>query len=152
MPPLGRRCHPHGPEEQMLMKEEKRGRGEGDERKMEGPDLCFTGDTQNICLHMQRCSWEKDTQTCTHSQMQTYMQLRTCRKTHEIKPLHHRCRVQIDIKVCRVLFLVLRSSSCVLYSLISSWILFPSLSSCFYLHFVCVLCWDIKHFEINLVC
>lgn len=54
VPPLGHRCHPHGPKEQMLAKGKKRG------NEMRGRWRSLTSatrETENICLHMQRCFW-----------------------------------------------------------------------------------------------
>lgn len=54
LPPVGRRCHPHGTEEQMLAKGKKR--GEWNERKMEGSDLCNTRDGKHLFAHAKTLS------------------------------------------------------------------------------------------------
>lgn len=73
VPPLGRRCHPHGTEEQMLAKGKKRG------NEMRGRWRGLTSatrETENICLHMQRCS--RDETHSDASRRKTYMQPNTC--------------------------------------------------------------------------
>lgn len=72
--PLGRRCHPHGTEEQMLVKGKKRG------NEMRGRWRGLTSatrETENICLHMQRSS--RDETHSNASRRKTYMQPNTCR-------------------------------------------------------------------------
>lgn len=72
-PPPGCRCQPHGTKEQMLSKGKKRG------NEMRGRwkgVTSATRETENICLHMQRRSWDE-----THSngsRRRAYMQPNTC--------------------------------------------------------------------------
>lgn len=74
VPPLGRRCHPQGIAEQMLTKGKKRG------NEMRGRWRGLTSatrETENICLHMPRCS--RDETHSNASPTKTYMQPNTCR-------------------------------------------------------------------------
>lgn len=76
LPPLGRRCHPHGTEEQMLTKGKKRG------NEMRGRWRVLTSATremENICLCMQRRSRDE---TLERLMLQN-MQPNTCSESQE---------------------------------------------------------------------
>lgn len=53
VPPLGRRCHPHGTEDQMVVKGKKR---RNEMRRRWRALTSATREMENICLHMQRRS------------------------------------------------------------------------------------------------
>lgn len=73
VPPLGRRCHPHGTEDQMLMKGKKR---RNEMRRRWRALTSATREMENICLHMQRRSRDETLERIT------------LENTHATKHLH----------------------------------------------------------------
>lgn len=64
----GCRCHRRGWRTDARERREGARRGKETGGKKMGPDLCYTGETLNICLCVQRCSWEKQIhmRACNH--------------------------------------------------------------------------------------
>lgn len=64
----GCRCHCRGWRTDARERREGARRGKETGGKKMGPDLCYTGETLNICLCVQRCSWEKQIhmRACNH--------------------------------------------------------------------------------------
>lgn len=126
VPPLGRRCHPHGTEEQMLAEGKERG------NEMRGRWRGLTSATwemENICLHMQRRSRDETLERLTQEN------------------IHATKHLQGKVKICSTCRSKLKFQHKLMVSSLRSifflyfWALFPAFILLLIL-FVCVCHWD----------
>ena len=142
--PLGRRCHPHGPRRTDASERREEPKRARRREKDEGAWPLLHG---RDAKHLFAC-------TCKDAPGRTGVHTLAYANRHAVTHLQEQSNSCIIHAECKLILKHAKNIFLLLLSIQPNSFFkdcFPLLLWCFYLHFVCVFCWDVKHFGIHLV-